>query len=136
MTTCSSCNKSLATADVLYTEDAQPVCVGCTAQREIKRDEKNAARNIKMAGVTCLVAGVVGFAAFYISYGLFFYPAAIVSVASGLYAGQAMLTSDRFTAHMTSTDKTVTLVCTIGGLAIAAFETLVLGGYIDWRPRI
>jgi len=137
MTPCSSCGQALATADILYTEDARVVCLACSSKREIVRDEQRAARNIKIAAFTCLGAALFGFGSFAIGFGLFFYAAAIVSVASGIYAGGALINGhDRFTQHMTSADKTLAWICTGLGLAVAGFETLVIAGYIPFRPFI
>ncbi|MBA3818719.1 MAG: hypothetical protein H0X17_07490 [Deltaproteobacteria bacterium] len=134
-TPCSSCGKALATADILYTEDARVVCLECSSKREIQRDEKGAARNIKIASFTCLAAALFGFAAFYIGFGLFFWTSAIISVASGVYAAQAfMMGEDRFTAHLEPSEKLLIMICTGIGLAICAFETLLVVGIID--PRI
>ncbi|MDQ3368962.1 MAG: hypothetical protein M3680_26355 [Myxococcota bacterium] len=134
-TPCSSCGKALATADILYTEDARVSCLACSAKREIERDERGAARNIKLASFTCLAAALFGFAAFYIGFGLFFWTSAVISVASGVYAAQAFVVGeDRFTAHLAPSEKLVTMICTGLGLAICAFETLLMLGIIN--PRI
>jgi len=135
-TACSSCGKALAPADILYTEDAKVVCVECSTKREIVRDEKGAARNIRMAAFTCLGAALFGFAAFSVGYGLFFYAGAIISIASGIFAGQAIISAgdDRFTKHISPAEKTVIVACTFIGLAISSFETLVMFGVIEWIP--
>lgn len=135
-TACSSCGKALAPADILYTEDAKIVCVECSTKREIVRDERGAARNIRMASFTCLGAALFGFASFAVGYGLFFYAGAIISVASGIFAGQALMSAgdDRFTKHISPGEKTVIIACTVLGLAIASFETLVMLGVIEWIP--
>jgi hypothetical protein len=135
-TTCSTCGTALKPADVLYTDDARIVCVACSTKREIVRDEKGAARNIRVASFTCLGAALFGFAAFSIGFGLFFYAGAIISVASGVFAGQAILSRDdvRFTKHIAPGEKGVIIVCTALGLLISSFETLVILGVIDWTP--
>jgi len=135
-TACSSCGKSLAPADILYSEDAQIVCVDCSTKRAIVRDEKGAARNIRMASFTCLGAALFGFASFAVGYGLFFYAGAIISIASGIFAGQAILSGgeERFTKHISPGEKTVIVACTFIGLAISSFETLVMMGVIEWTP--
>jgi hypothetical protein len=136
MSPCSSCGKALAAADILYTDEAKIVCVECSTKREIVRDEKGAARNIRMASFTCLGAALFGFAAFAVGYGLFFYAGAIISVASGIFAGQAILSAgdERFTKHISPGEKTVIIICTVLGLAISSFETLVIMGVIEWTP--
>ena len=135
-TACSSCQKQLALADVLYTEDAQPVCSECSGKREILGDEKRAARNIRYAAQTCLGAAIFGFAAFCIGIGLFFYFFAFTSVAAGLYAGQAVMFApeDRFTKHISLGERMWIIICTVAGLMIAGFETLVILGVIHWIP--
>jgi hypothetical protein len=135
-TACTSCGKALAPADILYTEDAQVVCVDCSTKREIVRDEKGAARNIRIAAFTCLGAALFGFAAFSVGIGLFFYAGAIISVASGIFAGQAMISGgdERFTKHISPAEKTVIVASTLIGLGIASFETLVIFGVIEWIP--
>ncbi len=134
-TACSSCGKQLATADILYTEEALPICGDCSGKQEIVRDEKRAARNIRFAAVTCLGAAIFGFAAFSVGIGLFFYAFAITSVAAGIFAGQAILAGDeRFMRHVTPAQKTMMIVCTVAGLAFASFETLVILGVIHWIP--
>jgi hypothetical protein len=136
MSSCSSCGTTLALADVLYTEDARIVCGACNTKREIVRDEKGAARNIRLASFTCLGAALFGFAAFAVGFGLFFYAGAIISVASGIFAGQAILSSGeaRFTKHISPGEKVVIIACTGLGLAIASFETLVILDVIEWTP--
>ena len=136
MSTCSSCGKALAAADVLYTEDAKIVCTACNVKQEIVRDEKGAARNIRMAAFTCLGAALFGFAAFSVGYGLFFYAGAIISIASGIFAGQAILSAgdERFTKHISPAEKIVIIAATVIGLAISSFETLVILGVIEWTP--
>ena len=126
-TACSSCGKALAPSDILYTEDAKVVCVECSTKREIVRDEKGAARNIRMASFTCLGAAL---------FGLFFYAGAIISIASGVFAGQAIMSAgdERFTKHISPGEKTVIIACTVLGLAISSFETLVMLGVIEWTP--
>lgn len=134
MSSCSSCGTALATADILYTEDARIVCLACSSKREIARDEKRAARNVKLSSFTCLGAAIFGFASFAIGFGLFFYAAAVVSIASGVYAGNALINGhDRVTQHMTPADKAIAWACTGLGLAIAGFETLVIAGYIPFE---
>jgi hypothetical protein len=137
-TNCSSCGKTLATADILYTEDAQVVCVDCQGKREIVRDEKGAARNIRIASFTCLGAGLFGFGAFAIGIGLFFYAAGAISVAAGFFVLNGMYgggkKDEQFTKHISTSERTVILVCTYAGLAIALFEVLVIGGVITWIP--
>jgi len=98
--------------------------------------EKRAARNIRYAAFTCLGAAIGGFAAFSIGIALFFYAFAFTSVASGIYAGQAIVFSpeDRFTKHISPSEKMVAIICTVAGLAIASFETLVILGVIQWIP--
>jgi hypothetical protein len=134
--TCSTCGKALAPADILYTDDARVVCVTCSTKQEIVRDEKGAARNIRMASFTCLGAALFGFAAFSVGFGLFFYAGAIISIASGIFAGQAILSSgdERFTKHIAPGEKTVIVFCTVLGLLISSFETLVILGVIQWTP--
>ena len=136
MTACSSCGKALAPADILYTEDAKIVCVACSTKREIVRDEKGAARNIRVASFTCLGAALFGFAAFAVGYGLFFYVGAIMSIASGIFAGQALVSAgdERFTKHISPGERVVIIVCTVLGLGISSFETLVILGVIEWIP--
>ena len=133
---CTSCGKALAPTDVLYTEDAKIVCVECSTKREIVGDEKRAARNIRMASFTCLGAALLGFASFAVGYGLFFYAGAIISFASGIFAGQAILSAsdDRFTKHISPGEKTVIIACTVIGLALSSFETLVILDVIPWTP--
>ena len=135
-TACTSCGKALAPADILYTEDAKIVCVDCSTKREIVRDEKGAARNIRMAALTCLGAALFGFAAFSVGYGLFFYAGAIISIAAGVFAGTAIMSAgdERFTKHISPGEKTVIIACTVLGLGIASFETMVMLGVIDWIP--
>ena len=135
-TACTSCGKALAPADILYTEDAKIVCIACSTKREIVRDEKGAARNIRMASFTCLGAALFGFASFAVGYALFFYAGAIISVASGIFAGQAILSAgeERFTKHISPGERVVIIACTVIGLGIASFETLVITGFIEWVP--
>lgn len=136
MAACSTCGQALAPADILYTEDARIVCVGCSTKNEITRDEKGAAKNIRIAAFTCLGAALFGFAAFSVGFALFFYAGAIIAIASGLFAGQAIVSSNdaRFTKHIAPGEKTVIVLCTLLGLAISSFETLVMLGVIDWIP--
>lgn len=135
-TTCSSCGKALAPADILYTDDARIVCLACNTSREIVRDEKGAARNIRVAAFTCLGAALFGFAAFSIGFGLFFYAGAIIAVAAGIFAGQALVSRGdaRFTKHIAPGEKVILVIATAIGLLISSFETLVMFGLIDWTP--
>lgn len=135
-TACSSCGKALAPADVLYTEDAKIVCALCSTKRAIVGDERGAARNIRMASFTCLGAALFSFASFSVGFGLFFYAGAAIAFASGIFAGQALLNAgdDRFTQHISPAEKTVIIACTVLGLAIASFETLVILDVIEWTP--
>ncbi len=130
-TACSSCGKALGPSDILYNEQALVVCADCTMKAQIVGDEKNAARNIRIAAYTCLVAGLFGFAALKVAFSLGFYAAAIASVASGLFAGQGMINGDeRFLSKLTSAQRITIWICTGLGLAIAAYETLAFFGVV------
>ena len=135
-TACSQCGKALTPDAILYTEDAAVVCVDCNTKREIVRDERGAARNIRAASFTCLGAALLSFASFSVGFGLFFYAGAIISIASGIFAGTAIMSAgdERFTKHISPGEKTVIIACTVLGLGISSFETLVMLGVIDWIP--
>ena len=133
---CSGCNKPLAAHDVLYTAEAKIVCAECNGKAEISRDESRSARNIKRAAFTCLGAALFGLACMMMMFALGFWPCAIISVASGLFAANSMISNgERFLRYLTAFDKTLIWVCTLAGLGIAAFETLAMFGIIPIRPR-
>jgi hypothetical protein len=134
-TTCTTCGKALAQADILYNTSGNVVCLDCSTKAEIKGDEGRAARNIKIAAFTCIGAAIVGFLAFGVGFGLGFWPSAIASVASGVFAlnGIAGPGSEKFVAYLSGTDKTLIWVCTLIGFAITAFEVLVIGGAIKFQ---
>jgi hypothetical protein len=135
--TCASCGRALAPTDVLYDAEARIQCGACASAAEISRDEQRSARNIKRAAFTCLGAGLFGFACFTVLFGLGFWAGAIISVAAGLYAGQSMLTNgERFLKYLSPAEKTAIWVCTILGLGIAAYETLVIFDIVKFRMYI
>lgn len=136
-TTCGSCGKALAPNDVLYDAEARVQCGACASKAEISRDEARSAKNIKRAAFTCLGAGVFAFACFTVLFGLGFWAGAIISVGAGLYAGQSMLTNgERFLKYLSPAEKAAIWVCTVLGLAIAAYETLVIFDVVHFRPYI
>jgi len=86
--------------------------------------------------IVAIIAALFGFGAFSIGFGLFFYASAVISVASGFFAGQVFINAgdERFTKHISPQEKVVIIICTVGGLAIASFETLVILDVIQWIP--
>jgi hypothetical protein len=132
---CSACGKGLAASDVLYTSEAAIICAECAGKAEIVGDERNAARNIKIAAFTCLGAALMGFGAFMVAFGLGFWSGAIISVSSGLYVLNAMIgaESERFTRYLSAATKSTIWLCTLAGLAIAAYETLAMFGIIRFH---
>ncbi len=72
-----------------------------------------------------------GLAALKVAFGLGFYAAAIISVASAIFAGQAMIGGDeRFLSKLTPAQRITIWICTGIGLLIAAYETLAYLGII------
>ncbi len=131
---CSTCGKALAPSDVLYTSEAAIICAACAGKAEIVGDERNAARNIKLAAFSCLGAALAGFAAFMVAFGLGFWTGAIISLAAGFYAGNSMLSDGgRFTKYLSPTEKTAVWISTIAGLVIAAYETLAIFGIVRFH---
>jgi hypothetical protein len=134
---CSGCNKALAPGDVLYTDQAKIICVECAGKAEISRDEASSARNIKRAALTCLVAAILGFGSLITMFSLGFWACAVISVGAGLFAANSMISNgERFLRYLSPADKTMIWVCTLGGLGIAAFETLSMFGIIPFQFRV
>jgi hypothetical protein len=135
---CSSCGKALATSDILYNTQGNVVCVECNAKADLQGDEQRAARNIKLAAITCAVAGVAGFIALGIAFGLAFWPSVIACIASGMFAlnGLHGPGAARFVAYLTKTDKLVIWVCCGLGFALTAYEALAFGGYVPFKVWI
>jgi hypothetical protein len=135
MATCSGCGVALATADVLYNERGEVVCVACNETAEIARDERNAGRNIERAGVVSAIAGVFGFCALGVGFGLGFWVGAILAVSSGLFALNGMIGGDaaRFTKSLTASDRTITWIGLAIGLGLAGYQALVITGTIPFR---
>ncbi len=130
--TCTSCGKAIATAEIVYTEQAKIVCTPCSLAREITRDAGRAARNIKISAVTALLAGVFGLGGMAIDFALFFYAGAIISIGATLLAWRPFVLpgSERFTKYLTKADRTVIFACAGLALAIALVELLAIKGVI------
>jgi hypothetical protein len=136
---CSACGKSLAQSDVLYDTEARVVCADCAGKAEIRGDERRAARNIKIAGITSAIAGVVAFFALGTGVGLAFWPAIVTTAASGVFAvnGMAGPGAARFVAYLTPGERVTTWVSTGIGFALGAYELLAIGGKVPfhmWVP--
>jgi len=133
--TCSSCGKTLAPSDVLYNDQGNVICAECTAKADIQGDERRAAKNIKLAAITCAIAGVAGFVALGIAFGLAFWPSAVLCIVSGLFAinGLHGPGAARFVAYLTPGDKLVIWVCCAIGGALTAYELLAFGGYVPFK---
>jgi len=135
---CSSCGKALATSDILYNDQGNIICVECSAKADIQGDEKRAARNIKVAAMTCAAAGIAGFVALGIGFGLAFWPSVIVCVASAIFAlnGLHGPGAERFVKYLTGGDRIVIYVGSAIGLALTTYEALIFGGYVHFTPWV
>lgn len=129
---CTSCGKAISGAEIVYTENAKIVCSTCSLDREIKRDEGRAARNIKISAITALLAGIFGFGGMWIDFSLFFYAGAVISVAAAIFAWKPFVLpgSERFTQYLTKADRTVIFICAGLAVVIALLELLGIKGVI------
>jgi hypothetical protein len=120
-TPCTSCGKPITGADILYTEDANPICMQCNGVRSIHVDEERAARNIQKAAWTCLVTAIIGY---------FINPFFIMNVfamLSGIWAIQSMARgNERFTNYLSSGERGQIWVCSILGIALTALQVLAI----------
>ena len=135
--TCSSCGKALATSDILYNTRGDVVCVECNAKADIVGDEKRAANNIRIAAITCFLAGGAALAAFFVDFGLGFIAGGVISVTAGFFAmnGMAGKGAAKFVAYLSPSAKTVVWVLALGGLAIDFFMLLCWGDVIHIHRR-
>jgi hypothetical protein len=110
--TCSGCGVALAQADVLYTADAKPVCAACNSKADLVDTDKRAAGNIVKAGWASLGAGALSFVGQIALLGVIAYFFVAASAISGAY-------NDRFTQHLTATQKTTAMVTAVVGIVLS-----------------
>jgi uncharacterized membrane protein HdeD (DUF308 family) len=124
---CSGCGTPVAAANVLYTADARIVCAKCYAAADIVETDKRHAHAIRNAAIASSLAGLLtvfsplsGFIFVVIACG-------VAAVASGVYAVNAMsFGQERFTKHLTPGDRVLVWICSIVGIGLGAFFTLMM----------
>lgn len=128
---CSVCGKEIRGAEILYTEDALPACAGCSAKREIVRDEGRAAGNLRKAGWSAVGAGVLAFFGPMAMIGVITYLFVAMALVSAIFAIQGLSSgNERFTKYLTAAQRTTTWICAITGIVLAALAVVGVPGLI------
>jgi hypothetical protein len=124
---CSGCGTPVAAANVLYTADARIVCAKCYAAADIVETDKRHANNIRNAAIGSSLAGILTIFAPLSGIILVVLAAGVAAVASGVYAVNAMsFGQERFTKHLTPGDRLLVWVCSVVGIGLGAFFSLMM----------
>ncbi|MDB4959492.1 MAG: hypothetical protein JWO36_7061 [Myxococcales bacterium] len=124
-TICSGCSAKLATADVLYSSEGQPLCAACNAKVDLVDTDKRAAGNIVKAGWSGLGGGVAACGAQIALVGIITYFFIAIAVISGTYALNSLSAgNERFWKHLTPGQRTMVQVCAMIGFVLSALTLL------------
>lgn len=120
---CAGCGTAVAAANVLYTQDAMPVCARCYASADIVETDKRHANAIRTSAIGAGIGGMISFLSPASGMLLVVIVACTLTMMSGIYAMRAV-TGDhpRFTRHLTAGDRTLIWVCSIFGVGIAGLS--------------
>jgi hypothetical protein len=121
---CAGCGRAMNPNAVLYDAEARPICDDCHAQADLLATDRRAADNIRKAGYACLAAGVGALFA-PIAHVVFLVACLLVAGTSGAFTLQSLARgNERFTRHLTATQRRIAWVCTIAGLNLAGLSLL------------
>jgi hypothetical protein len=110
---------------VLYTADAKPTCAMCAAKADLLETDKRAANNIVKAGWGAVGTGTLAFFGPFAMLGIITYFFVASALISAIFAIQGLARgNERFTQHLSGSQRTTVWVCSIVGICLAAVTVL------------